>query len=140
MSILTREEIRDLINGTANNDELRARLEEFADIGKSDEEQKAFARLITELDAHLAKAAGTKPANINPATDRYGMGKPTLFYIINGSRIRILGSTECMSVTKLEVYGDARGDIHSCAEIYVRELGPQEAVEIAVGITAALAE
>lgn len=137
MNILTREDVRALINETANDDDLRARLKEFADMGKIDEEQKAFAQLVTELDAHLAKAAGRKPTTIDPKTDKYGSGtRARLEYKINGAYIRILGSTEYMSVTTLEIYSS----LHTCANVYIRDLGPQKAVEVAVGITAAIAE
>lgn len=137
MSILTQQEIRALINESADSDELRKRLEEFASVGKIDDEQRAFVRLITELDAHLAKAAGVKPATIDPTIDRYGTSaKKALAYKVNGSRIFIVGSTEYMSVVTLEIYGE----VHSCANVYVNQLGVEKAVEVAVGITEAVAK
>lgn len=129
MGNIRKSDLRDILNETTNDAEVRARIEELADLGNIDEEQRAFVEMITELDHHLAKAAGIKPRKIDPKVDNYyPTRRSPLHYKIGGYTVRINASREYQRVSSVEVQENTHDS--TIATFYVVPVGPEKVAEV----------
>ena len=128
---ITKHDLRDILNETDGNEELRSRIEELAEVGKIKEEQRAFVEMITRLNAALADAAGVKPRKIDPTATVYRMHMDDgLVYRIGSHFIGVNAMLEYQSVLSVKVYRNRWGD--EIAHFFVEPLGPEGAVSLAV--------
>lgn len=131
MSIIHTSDLRAILNEAGTDEEIRARIEELADLENIDEEQRAFVELITELDHHLSKAAGIKPKEIDPKVDAYyPSGTSTLRYTVGGYTAFINATSEYQNVSSIAVKKAQYSP--TIAEFSVRPVGPEKVTELVV--------
>ena len=131
MTMIHQSDLRDILNEAGTDEEIRARIEELADLENADEEQRTFVEMITELDRHLAKAAGVKPKAIDPEVDRYyPTGGNPLRYKIGGYEAVVNAGCKYQSVSSVEVKKDVYEPL--IADFHVAPVGPEKVTELVV--------
>lgn len=127
---ITKEELRDILDETANYKTLRSRIEELAEVDKIDEEQREFVEMVTRLDAALAKIAGKKPRKIDPSVTAYrSVVGANLSYKVGDRFIMVNASANYQSVACLKVYKTrCSGEL---ASFRVKPIGPEAAASAA---------
>lgn len=131
MTMIHKSDLRAILNEAGIDEEIRARIEELADLGNVDEEQRAFVELITELDRHLAKAAGIDPREIDPKVENYyPSGTSALRYTIGEYAAFINAHSEYRSVSSIEVKKGIYDQ--TLATFYVDPVGPEKVTELVV--------
>lgn len=131
MTMIHKSDLRDILNEASTDEEIRARIEELADPGNIDEEQRSFVEMITELDHHLAKAAGIKPKKIDPTVENYyPSGTDALSYTIGEYAASINAHREYQSVSSIEVNKGIYSQ--TLATFFVHPFGPEKVTELVV--------
>ena len=128
---ITKTELRNILNETANYKTLRSRIEELAEFDKIGEEQRTFVEMVTRLNEALAKAAGEKPRPIDPTATEYRTHtNDGLVYRVGSHFIGVNASCQYQSVASIEVHRERwSGEV---AKFWVETLGPENVVALAV--------
>lgn len=128
---ITKHDLRDILDETANDKALRSRIEKLAGVDKSGEEQRTFIDMVTRLNAALADAAGVKPRKIDPTVTVYRVwADDGLVYRVGSCFIGVSTMLEYQNVASIKVCRNRWGD--EIAHFFVEPLGPEGAVALAV--------
>lgn len=124
-------ELRTILKNAETDEELRARIEELADFGSIDDDQRQFLKLVTELNNNLAKAAGVEPEAIDPNVDGYHSTRGSaLGYTIGEWKVFIVAFRDYQKVSRIEVKKDLY--FPTIAEFFVYPVGPEKVTELVV--------
>ena len=131
MKTIDSRTMRTILQETTSNEELRARLEDFAEFESVDKKQREFVERITNLDRCLSTVAGVKPSKIDPTISSYFPGQgDSLEYKIGGDLASIFGSAEHQTVMCVEV---RRGQYNpELASFRAYEIAPEKVAELVV--------
>lgn len=128
---ITKTDLRNILNETDDNEALRSRIEELAEVGKFDEEQRTFVEMVTRLNKALAEAAGVKPRKIDPTVTVYRIHTDDgLVYQVGNHFIGVSAMLEYQSVATIKVQRNRWDD--EIASFFVEPLGPDGVVALAV--------
>lgn len=137
MTIISQRDLRTILNESSTDKGLRARIEELANHGNIDEEQRTFVEMIIEVDYQLSKAAGVSPSPIDPKVDTYlAHTEDRLNYMVDGYLASVNASAEYASVSSVEISTGIFSP--QIAKFNVHPVGPEKAAELVLSCISTL--